>query len=88
MVCRSFQRLVLRIIVANNDLRLEFVQSYELSDAVKQSLNHRGTVLCGNNNAELYRHDVNPIEPGVITNFFQLKTQPDSCAFRVVPAMR
>jgi hypothetical protein len=60
---QKFPRLVLRIIVPDNDLRLESVQSHEFSDAIKQRLNYTGTVSCGNNDAELYRHDVNPIEP-------------------------
>jgi hypothetical protein len=52
----------LRIIVANNDLRLDLVQFRQVSDAIEQSLNHPGTVPCWNNDAEFY-HDVNPIEP-------------------------
>jgi phage/plasmid primase-like uncharacterized protein len=60
---QQFPRLILRIIVADDDLRLEFVQSREVSDAIEQSLNHPGTVPGWNDDADFYRHDVNLIEP-------------------------
>jgi hypothetical protein len=60
----------LRIIVANNDLRLDLVQFRLVSDAIEQSLNHPRTVPGWNDDAEFYRHDVNPIEPRAIGIFF------------------
>jgi hypothetical protein len=44
-------------------LRLDLVQFRQISDAIEQSLNHPGTVPGWNDDADLYSHDVNPIEP-------------------------
>jgi hypothetical protein len=49
------------MIVSDNDFWLESFQSLDFLQAIEQRLHHPGTVSRWNDDAELYRHDVNPL---------------------------
>ena len=85
MVCRSFHVSSWELLSPTIICGWNLSNSASVSEAIEQGLDHPGAIPCWNNNAQFYRHDVNPIEPGVITNFFRVKNTTRQVCFRVVP---